>query len=140
MVSEGVASSSIVVIVRVVHILSVCLCVRITVDRVVGIVGEEQAIPCPVLFVLSELLVSVSLIVCLEHSLLSDVKFLLGDHGGEGLEVGASEPGILHHSGVSSVGGEQVPTGKADAEEEEFKGLASEVALVDVMADKLKGM
>ena len=132
MVSEGVSNSSIVVVRRVIHIFSVGLSMWVAINGVISIIGEEQTIPCAVFLVLSKLLISVSLIVSLEHSSLGDVKIFLGNHSREGLEVRASEPGVLHNCWVSSVWGEEVTTCKAHTEKEESKGLTSEVAGVQV--------
>ena len=116
-VSECVPRPSIVIVSRIVDILSVGLVVGVAGHRVVGVVREEQAVPCAMLLVLLVFLVAVVLIVSLEHGSLGDVQLILGDHGGEGLEVGAGEPGVLHHIRVNGGACEEVATSEAQAEE-----------------------
>ena len=101
--SEGVSNLSIVVVGGVIHVLSMSLGVGVAVDRVVRVVREEQTVPGAVLFVVGVLLITIGLVVSLEHGPLGDVEVLLGDHGGEGSQVGAREPGVLHDSRVNGV-------------------------------------
>jgi hypothetical protein len=97
MVSEGVASASVIVVSRVIDVFSVGLSVWVAIRREVSIVGEEETVPCAMLLGLSVLLVTIGLILSLEHGSLSNVELILRDHSGEGLEVRASEPGILQN-------------------------------------------
>jgi hypothetical protein len=97
MVSEGVASASVIVVSRVIDVFSVGLSVWVAIRREVSIVGEEETVPCAMLLGLSVLLVTIGLILSFEHGSFSNVELILRDHSGEGLEVRASEPGILQN-------------------------------------------
>ena len=65
MVSEGVASASIIVVSRVIDILSVSLLVGVAIHGEVSIIGEEETVPCAVFLGLSVLFVTVGLILSL---------------------------------------------------------------------------
>ena len=132
MVSEGVASASVIVVSRVIHVLSVGLLVWVAIHGEVSIVREEETIPCAVLLGISVLFVTVSLILSLKHGSLSNVKLILGDHGREWSKVRASEPGVLQHVRINCIAGEEVSTDEANAGEIESEGLAGEVARVQV--------
>jgi hypothetical protein len=94
--SEVIGGSRVVVICGVVYVLAMSLIVGVMCGLEFGIVGEEESVPGAVLLLLRVLLVAEGLIVGLEHRALGHVQALLGDHGGEGAEVGSRVPSILH--------------------------------------------
>jgi len=94
MVSEMISGSRVVVICWVVYVLAMSLIVGVLCGVKFGIVGEEESVPGAVLLLLGIFLVAEGLIVGLEHCALGHVHALLGDHGGEGAEVGSRVPSI----------------------------------------------
>ena len=94
--SEVIGGSRVVVICGVVYVLAMSLIVGVMCGLEFGIVGEEQSVPGAVLLLLGVLLVAEGLIVGFEHRALGHVHALLGNHGGEGAEVGSRVPSILN--------------------------------------------
>ena len=74
MVSEVSATKrSVVVLRRVIHVVLVRLTVRVDLDVVVCVIGEEQTVPCPLLLGVSVLLVAVGLVLGFVEGSLCDV-------------------------------------------------------------------
>lgn len=65
MLSQRVAHACVVTVVWVVHVLAVCRGVGVPLHRVVGVVGEEQTVPCAMLLFFSVLRISERLVVSL---------------------------------------------------------------------------
>ena len=130
--SECVAGHGVVVVGRVVHVVLVSQVIGVSLHVVVGVVGEEEAVPGAVLLLLLVLLVAERLIVRLHHCALCDVHLLLGHHGGEGLVVGACVPLVALLVVLHCVGCKEVPTDGAGSEEVQSEGLSGEEAGVEV--------
>lgn len=95
MLSEVLTWASIVIVAWVVNIFPVCLVIRVMLNAVVGIVGEEQTVPSACFLRFSILLVAVGLIMLVEGSLISDVLAFLSNHSWEGAKVGTHLPWIV---------------------------------------------
>ena len=130
--SESVTSNGIVIVRRVIDVLSMSLSVGVAVDCVVGIVGEEKAVPGAVLLVLFVLLVAEGLVVGFKHSSLGNIKIFLGYHGWEGLFVWARVPGIFLLVLINGVATNKVSSKNAGSEEPESECLAGKVTRIKV--------
>ena len=85
MIFEGVSSSNIIIVGWVINVISVGVSIGVLIHSEISIIGEEQAVPRFLLLFILLGLVTIGLIVSLEHCPLGDIKLLLGDHSGEGL-------------------------------------------------------
>jgi hypothetical protein len=98
--SEVLVGTCIVVICGIVNVLPMSVRVRVLLDIVIGIIGEEQAVPCTGLLALSPLFVAVGLIVSVKGSTLCNIGLILHDHRWEGAELRALLPWIVLHARV----------------------------------------
>ena len=140
MVSEMVGVFRVVVISWVVHIFAVSLLIGVFLDIKLGVVGEEQAVPCAVLLVLSVLLVSERLVVSFKHGALSMIEALTRDHSGEGSHIWARVPTINLLIAVACVISEGETTEEACTEEvpsESFSGKISGVHIDEIVDHSL---
>jgi hypothetical protein len=91
---EVIRRASIVIVCGIIHVLSMSLSIGVMLEREIGIIREEQTVPCPFLLALLILLVAERLIVSLESSTLSNIEAPLWDHSREGFQVRARIPGV----------------------------------------------
>ena len=133
MISEMiVANSCKVTILRIIHILSVSLVIWVVFDIVICSIGEEKSVPGSMFLIIRVGLVTVTLVMSLEHGSLSYVHIFFGDHSWEGLKVGSGVPGIVHLFLINCVLSEQITTCKNGETEPGFEGLSCQMGRVDI--------
>lgn len=142
MVSEMVGGPRVVVVRGVVDVLAVSLCVGVLRSVELGVVREEQTIPCLILLGLLVLFVAVGLIVRLEHCALSHIQAFFGNHSGERFDVRAGIPFISHLIGTKRVESKAEASKGANLEElsaEYFSGVIAGVHVHEVVDKALLG-
>lgn len=130
--SQMICGSGIVSIGRVVNVLFVRLEIRIAMDWVVCIVGEEKSVPGTVLLIFSIHLITVGLVMSFEGSLLGNVKLLLGDHSGEWSEVRAWVPWVVLLRNANSVKSKCKATKNASWKESFSELLSGQMSRINV--------
>ena len=132
MMSEVVVWACIVVVCGVIDVLAMGLRPRVAGHSVIGIVWEENSVPCAMLLVFLELFIAERLIVSLAHGFLGDIHLFLGDHGRVWAEVWAHVPVISLNVATHCVHGKGESSNHAGAEEPPSEGLASLMSGVDI--------
>jgi hypothetical protein len=130
--SEMVSVFPVVVISWVVHIFAVSLLIGVALDVKLGVVGEEQAVPCAVLLVFSVLLVSERLVVSFKHGALGYIEALTRDHSGEWSHIWARVPTIDHLIAVACVISESETAEEACSEEVPSESLSGKISGINI--------
>lgn len=130
--SEMIGGASVVVISRVINVLAVSLLIWVLLCFEIGIVGEEETIPCAVLLVFRILLVTERLIVSLQHSALSQIHRLSWDHCREGSQIRARVPAVILLALFNSVPSEGHASNEACAKEIPSECLSGKIAGIEI--------